>query len=141
MPLIIAKPYKQVAVACAYLDNTFWTNGNDMFWTGTEWTSQGFSTQWRLDVTGTWAAGFRPSQIDITFFRDSSGIDTNVTKFRLRDTANAPLTIEYDLESFPLDTEFTINAPITFGANDIGDMAGDNFMYNGGLKIRCIEFS
>lgn len=127
-----------------FLDNTYWTDNTNMTWDGTKWTiiDPGDSPNWRLDTTGSWAVGFRPTSMTIKIYKPSGGITFDSWDLRVYDTANQPISSLVDLGSgYSFDTVHTVNIPLTFGANDISYMRGDDFLYNDGPQIRCINFT
>lgn len=137
-----------------FLDNTYWTNpGNRYTWNATSSVWEGGLDQVSSDVgqvniltpIGSWATGYQPTNWSFTFYKSSSGSPVNFVTWTLHDTSGALLgTLDFSGGSIPYDTWTTLSTPITVGANDIGSIRVNEYLYNspGDLsQIGCINFT
>lgn len=138
MPLIIAKPFKQAGGgACtSYFGPTNWTAQGGITWNGTSFVLPTSGSS-RLDVAGVWANGFRPTSVDIVYTLNP-GFLSDIHNFNVRDTTNASLGTGSGTGNGL--GQHIVNIPLTFGANDIGDIDIDSFGYYGSTLIDDICF-
>lgn len=122
----------------SFLSNAYWT-GNDAVWNGTYWEGDpGSYINFDLNVNGAWAAGYRPSTLNIKVYR-GNGMPWEMT---VRDTANAAISSTIDIDQQgSIGSVYQVNIPLTFGANDIGSISSQQFVYSSAVRIYCIKFS
>lgn len=140
-PLNISdEPTTTYCTSPSQTSDSFWSfsSGSTTTWDGSKWTKAGTSSSALLVPTGGWEVGVRPTQVEITFYKPTSGNGSN-GQFRIRDTSNV-LIGELDFSSFSFDTQHTASTALTFGANDIGSFEIREFLYSG-MEVRCIKFS
>ncbi len=155
MPLIITKPFKEEAAGpitglCAggesdFFGPGFWDVSGDsnIVYDGVNITYDLFQSAvsgHTLVATGGSWSGFRPSSVNITVTVTANfGFDD--WTFVVRDTTNASIgVLGGQTVGTPYPNTATFNVPLTFGANDIGSIFIDTFLYDSDATLDATCF-
>lgn len=114
---------------------TYWTAGGGITWNGSAWVLP-TSANSTLTVSGTWANGYRPASVDITYTMTAGYYLDDHTFYII----GGGLIGNSGSISNGTGTH-VVNVPLTFASNDIASLSITSFGYYGTTTIDALCFN